>query len=217
MVGSGDGVAAQPTGKHERMNLMSTKRQSISPSLRFKVLQRDDYTCRYCGAVRADGAVFQIDHVAPVSKGGTNDIANLVTACTACNAGKSADPGVSAPAPADQTSLLARVVPPRRVIPMRDGDIPPTELLWRVRAVLRDRVAPPARVLACSLILHGERNEHSPGIRYSYISDRDAQALLGITDIEFPDVVRDLARIGISALGGGMYDLEVMDYKLRHR
>ena len=30
-----------------------------------------------------------VDHIVPVSKGGTNDLDNLVTACEQCNLGKS--------------------------------------------------------------------------------------------------------------------------------
>ena len=33
--------------------------------------------------------LLEIDHIHPVSKGGTNDITNLITACQGCNSGKS--------------------------------------------------------------------------------------------------------------------------------
>lgn len=61
----------------------------VSPSARFTVLQRDGFTCQYCG--RGKGEVpLHIDHVFPVSKGGTSAIENLVTACRDCNIGKGA-------------------------------------------------------------------------------------------------------------------------------
>jgi len=63
-------------------------RKEISSGLRFKVLSRDSFTCQYCGR-SAPEVVLHVDHVIPVSKGGTNDIRNLVTACEACNLGKS--------------------------------------------------------------------------------------------------------------------------------
>lgn len=66
------------------------KRKSISKALRFQVLSRDGFACRYCGARRDDGAELHIDHVKPVSAGGTNDIGNLVTSCQPCNIGKGA-------------------------------------------------------------------------------------------------------------------------------
>lgn len=63
-------------------------RKPIHPRLRFVVLLRDDFTCRYCGLSRDDGAVLVLDHVTPVAAGGENTKENLVTACTQCNAGK---------------------------------------------------------------------------------------------------------------------------------
>lgn len=64
-------------------------RQSIPKRLRYAVLERDGYRCRYCGA-GVDDAKLHIDHRMPVAKGGTNDFENLVTACADCNLGKHA-------------------------------------------------------------------------------------------------------------------------------
>lgn len=54
--------------------------------LRATVFDRDGFTCRYCGeeASRAP----QCDHAVPLSRGGKSVLANLVTACKACNSGK---------------------------------------------------------------------------------------------------------------------------------
>lgn len=60
---------------------------AINKSLRFEVLTRDGYRCRYCGAT-AKTSTLHIDHVLPKSKGGRDDLANLVTACVDCNFGK---------------------------------------------------------------------------------------------------------------------------------
>lgn len=60
----------------------------VSRRLRFEVLRRDGYTCRYCGAKVPD-VVLTVDHVVPVALGGDDDPRNLVTACSGCNAGKS--------------------------------------------------------------------------------------------------------------------------------
>jgi hypothetical protein len=56
---------------------------------RFAVLERDGWRCRYCGAVpsRSAGGL-QVDHVAPVSRGGGDERENLVTSCRRCNLGK---------------------------------------------------------------------------------------------------------------------------------
>jgi hypothetical protein len=64
-------------------------RERIKPSDRVKVLVRDNYQCRMCGIGRVDGAVLELDHVHPVSKGGSNDLTNLQVLCRECNSGKS--------------------------------------------------------------------------------------------------------------------------------
>lgn len=65
--------------------------------LRWRVLRRDGFTCRYCGFAdpprgKADfrrRATLCADHVVPLSRGGTNDESNLVCACLPCNSSKS--------------------------------------------------------------------------------------------------------------------------------
>lgn len=47
-----------------------------------QVFIRDNFTCYYCGKV---GGKLEADHKTPFSKGGTDDIENLVTACRKCN------------------------------------------------------------------------------------------------------------------------------------
>ena len=61
---------------------------SLSKRLRFEVFKRDKFTCQYCGA-KAPDVVLHVDHIEPRSKGGSDDILNLVTACAGCNGGKS--------------------------------------------------------------------------------------------------------------------------------
>lgn len=63
-------------------------RENLSKKGRFEVFKRDSFTCQYCGA-KAPDVLLQVDHIVPVSKGGTNDILNLITSCQPCNAGKS--------------------------------------------------------------------------------------------------------------------------------
>ena len=71
--------------------MSNVKRKPISPSLRFDVLEKDNFTCQYCGAKSVDDNVLlEVDHIVPVSKGGDNNIENLVTSCKKCNIGKSA-------------------------------------------------------------------------------------------------------------------------------
>lgn len=77
---------------------------AVSRSLRFTILRRDNYRCRYCG----DGAPdvkMTVDHVLPVALGGTDTADNLVAACQPCNAGKASSapdaPTVAAVSEAD--------------------------------------------------------------------------------------------------------------------
>ena len=56
--------------------------------LRAAVLERDHFTCVYCGAKGSALSPLHVDHVIPLSRGGSNDPANLATACRECNCGK---------------------------------------------------------------------------------------------------------------------------------
>lgn len=65
------------------------KREAISDLLRYYILNRDHFQCRYCNDV-TDGKNANIDHVRPVSDGGKNYRCNLVTSCAECNSAKHA-------------------------------------------------------------------------------------------------------------------------------
>jgi len=64
-------------------------RKGISKKLRFEIFKRDKFTCQYCGRTAPD-VVLHVDHIHPVSRGGENDLLNLITSCFDCNAGKAA-------------------------------------------------------------------------------------------------------------------------------
>lgn len=51
------------------------------------VFQRDGFACRYCGFTGAS-EWFEVEHVKPRVKGGTDEMSNLVVACWPCNAQK---------------------------------------------------------------------------------------------------------------------------------
>lgn len=67
---------------------MATKRKEVPKRMRFEVFKRDNFTCQYCGRMASD-VVLHVDHIKPVSKGGKNEMINLVTSCFDCNSGKS--------------------------------------------------------------------------------------------------------------------------------
>lgn len=58
-------------------------------AIRFDVFKRDSFTCCYCGR-RPPEVVLEVDHIDPVSNGGTDAFENLLTACFDCNRGKGA-------------------------------------------------------------------------------------------------------------------------------
>ncbi len=64
-----------------------SKRIPLSKKVRFEVFKRDKFSCQYCGK-SAPSVVLEVDHIDPVSKGGSNDIFNLITSCFDCNRGK---------------------------------------------------------------------------------------------------------------------------------
>ena len=82
-------VLAKLLSQFEDVKLEKTKkRHPISAKTRMRVLNRDNYTCQHCGATVADGVRLHIDHIKPLSKGGTNAEDNLQVLCSDCNLGK---------------------------------------------------------------------------------------------------------------------------------
>lgn len=54
---------------------------------RGRILERDRFTCRYCG-VAVNLRTAHVDHVVPRVKGGSDDAANLAASCRHCNLSK---------------------------------------------------------------------------------------------------------------------------------
>ena len=59
----------------------------ITPGIRFRILQRDHFTCQYCGKKNTEREL-HVDHVVSYKLGGPSDDYNLVTSCPPCNLGK---------------------------------------------------------------------------------------------------------------------------------
>jgi hypothetical protein len=62
---------------------------TVSLKLRFEVFKRDDFTCQYCGR-KTPEVILELEHIIPLSKGGTDELDNLTTSCFECNRGKGA-------------------------------------------------------------------------------------------------------------------------------
>ncbi len=65
------------------------RREPLGKKLRTFILERDGYSCRYCGTV-GTAKEMNVDHVLAVVRGGGNSYANLVTSCWRCNIQKGA-------------------------------------------------------------------------------------------------------------------------------
>lgn len=81
------GLTSNVIAQWERDKNKLDGRQPMSASTRAFVLERDGYQCAYCSTM--DGPM-EVDHVFPVSKGGSDDLQNLVCACRSCNRSKGA-------------------------------------------------------------------------------------------------------------------------------
>jgi hypothetical protein len=64
-------------------------RIAIKADIRFAVLARDNFRCRYCGR-EASEVKLHVDHLFPISKGGGDSLGNYITSCQDCNLGKHA-------------------------------------------------------------------------------------------------------------------------------
>lgn len=67
------------------------QRALMTSALRHEILERDNYTCVFCGnsVYNEPNLLLEIDHIIPVSKGGLTIRNNLQTLCWKCNRSKS--------------------------------------------------------------------------------------------------------------------------------
>ena len=68
-------------------------RKKISSKKRKKIYARDGYKCRKCGSTE----FLTIDHIIPVSKGGSDENNNLQTLCSDCNTKRGNRPNMEDP------------------------------------------------------------------------------------------------------------------------
>lgn len=60
----------------------------FSKDVKEGILRKSDGVCAHCGCPVAIGDNFTVEHVVPISKGGTNDLVNIVALCQTCNTTK---------------------------------------------------------------------------------------------------------------------------------
>ena len=68
-----------------------SKRTTFSKAIRQRVYDKYNGRCAYCGIGLIEGftdcrnEVFHVDHIIPISKGGSNKLINLNPSCAFCN------------------------------------------------------------------------------------------------------------------------------------
>lgn len=96
-------VAKRPlrdgTQNERRSRAATTKRRGIAPRMRYRILEMARFRCVACGSSSNDGVTLHIDHIIPISRGGSSDESNLQVLCQPCNLGKS--------------DMMPREMPPR--------------------------------------------------------------------------------------------------------
>lgn len=60
---------------------LELKRKEFKKVSKRKILERDAYRCKQCGSYKS----LHVDHIVPLSRGGTNDTDNLQALCAKCN------------------------------------------------------------------------------------------------------------------------------------
>lgn len=63
------------------------RRRKLRRSVIKQVFERDAYRCCACG----EWLSLTVDHIVPLARGGSDELANLQTLCLACNLAKGAD------------------------------------------------------------------------------------------------------------------------------
>lgn len=63
---------------------------NVSASIRAKIEERAEKLCEYCRSpLEFSPDPFSVEHIFPISKGGTDDLENLALVCQGCNGYKS--------------------------------------------------------------------------------------------------------------------------------
>jgi predicted restriction endonuclease len=98
----------------ETLELRPVIARDISDKLRRQILERNGYTCQVCGAGASEDSGceagkkcrLQIDHVVPISQGGTDDEHNLRAVCVYYNKDKS---NLKVPTSRDAISVMTLI------------------------------------------------------------------------------------------------------------
>ena len=75
-------MISKPTPRPKVRKPLKSRPHVINPSLKERVLERDDYTCRWCGV---HGGRLDAHHVLRRSQGGKDTLDNLVSVHRICH------------------------------------------------------------------------------------------------------------------------------------
>jgi hypothetical protein len=75
-------ILAKDTEGNLVKTILRKSTRHIDQNIQWKVFQRDNYTCRYCGRT---GLPLSVDHIILWEEGGPSIEENLITACKKCN------------------------------------------------------------------------------------------------------------------------------------
>lgn len=89
-INSGRDLNAWRAKKNIPAPVKKRMRKNVTSRTRWKILERDNFTCQGCGRSPAThhGLILHVDHIKPKSKKGSNSAANLRALCEDCNRGK---------------------------------------------------------------------------------------------------------------------------------
>ena len=74
------------TNKNIKLNY-NGKRNPLPHNIRHEVFKKDNYRCVECSTTK-DKNTLHIDHIIPISRGGSDELDNLQTLCETCNLSK---------------------------------------------------------------------------------------------------------------------------------
>ncbi len=100
------------TTRRDERRIRATERIPWSKGLKHRLMRRQNNICVYCGN-RRTAPSFDIDHIVPVVRGGSNEESNLQVICKPCNQRKGLQTDE------EFRARYARLVPRRQMTPPR--------------------------------------------------------------------------------------------------
>ncbi len=103
----------------DERTIRPTERVTWPKSLKRQLMRRQNNVCAYCGK-RRTAPSFDIDHMTPVVRGGSNEASNLQVICRPCNQRKGDQTDAEFRARYSRLVPQRQLTPPRRPIEQRD-------------------------------------------------------------------------------------------------